>query len=52
VDSNWKDATVDEIAQELAAGFVYLASRIRQEDTGEDIESCIRQMTKAWNKGK
>jgi hypothetical protein len=40
---------VDELAQDLANGFVYLAARIRQADTGEDIEYCIRQMAKAWN---
>ena len=44
-----KAKSVDELAQDLANGFVYLAARIRQADTGEDIESCIRQMVKAWN---
>jgi len=44
-----KDKSVDELAQDLANRFVYLAARIRQADTGEDIENCIRQMVKAWN---
>ena len=41
--------SVDELAQDLANRFVYLAARIRSEDTGEDIEKCIRKMVKAWN---
>jgi hypothetical protein len=45
-----KAKSVDELAQDLANQFVYLAARIRSENTGEDIEDCIQQMVKAWNK--